>query len=241
MQLRAILFDLDGTLLENDMDAFITAFLRRLMPHVAHRVAPETFVQAWMSATQMMLRNNDPSLTNQDVFDLGFYPHVGALRDELWPSIQAFYATSYHGLRGLTKPRPGARETIQAMLDAGLDVVIATNPIFPATAVQQRLDWADVGDLPYALVTSSENMHAAKPNLHYYRQILDAIGRAPGECLMVGDDFVNDVQPCARLGLRTYWVNISTTTPPNFDPGARGQLHQFYNWLVQTGLLDDRL
>ena len=239
MPLRAVLFDLDGTLLDNDMDVFITHFLRRFAPHLAHRVPPEQFIQAWLHALQMMLRNTDPSLTNQQAFDAHFYPRLGVSRDEVWQSEKAFYATSYHGLRSLVKPRPGARETLQAMIDAGLTVVIATNPIFPQLAIEQRLEWTGVGDLPFALVTHAENMHAAKPNLHYYQEILNAIGRAPDECVMVGDDFINDIQPSARLGLRTYWVNLSTTTPPNFDPRARGELHHFYGWLVKSGLVKE--
>ena len=240
MQLRAVLFDLDGTLIDNDMDVFITHFLRRFAPHLAHRVAPDRFVQSWLAALQVMLRNTDPTLTNQQVFDLNFYPRIGALRDDLLPIVQACYATSYRSLRSLVRPRPGARETIQAMMDAGLDVVVATNPIFPQVAIAQRLEWAGVSDLEFALVTSSENMHAAKPSLEYYQEIVDRIQRAPGECLMIGDDFINDIQPASRLGLRTYWVNLSTTTPPNFDPTARGQVHEFYKWLVTTGLLADQ-
>lgn len=240
MQLRAVLFDLDGTLLDNDMDVFITHFLRRFAPHIAHRVAPDRFVRSWMAALQVMLRNTDPYLTNQQVFDFNFYPRIGALRDDLLPIVQAFYATSYRSLRSLVRPRPGARETIQALLHAGLDVVVATNPIFPQVAIAQRLEWAGVSDLEFALVTSSENMHAAKPSLEYYQEIVDRIQRAPGECLMIGDDFINDIQPAARLGLRTYWVNLSTTTPPHFDPAARGQVHELYKWLVTTGLLADQ-
>ena len=235
--LRAVLFDLDGTLIENDMDVFITHFLRRFAPHLAHRVAPEKFVQSWLHALQFMLRNNDRALTNQQAFDLNFYPAVGALPEDLQPSIQAFYATSYRGLRSLVRPRPGTRETIQAMLDAGLSVVIATNPIFVHTAVAQRLEWAGVSDLSLALVTSSENMHAAKPSPQYYQEILDRVGCAPDESVMIGDDFINDIQPASRLGMHTYWVNLNTTTPPNFDPRARGELHHFYTWLVKAGLL----
>jgi HAD superfamily hydrolase (TIGR01662 family) len=234
-----VLFDLDGTLLENEMDVFITHFLRRFAPHLAHRVPPDRFVQAWLHALQFALRNADPNLTNQEVFDLNFYPQVGALPEDLRPSIQAFYATSYRSLRSLVRPRPGARETIQAMLDAGLRVVVATNPIFVQEAVAQRLEWAGVADLQLSLVTSSENMHAAKPNQQYYQEILDRIECAPDECLMVGDDFINDIQPANRLGLLTYWVNVSTTTPPNFDPRARGELHNFYSWLVASGLLKE--
>lgn len=240
MPLRTILFDLDGTLIDNDMDVFLTHFLRRAAPHVAQHIPPDRFVQTWMSAMQLMLSNADPTLTNQQVFDLYFYPHAGVLRDELQPALDAFYATSHRSLQGLVRPRPGGRETLQAMVDAGLDIAIATNPIFPQVAIEQRLEWAGVSGFKFALITSSENMHAAKPSRQYYQEILDHIRRAPSECLMVGDDFINDIQPASRLGLRTYWVNTSTTTPPNFDPTARGHLHQFYNWLVLAGLLPDQ-
>jgi HAD superfamily hydrolase (TIGR01549 family) len=241
VQLRAVMFDLDGTLLENDMDVFITAFLRRLTPHLAHRVPPDQSVQAWLAALQVVLRNTDPDLTNQQVFDLSFYPRVGVPRDELLPSVLAFYSTSYNDLRSLVRPRPGARETVQSMIEAGLDVVIATNPIFPRDAVMRRLEWAGVGDLTFALVTSSENMHAAKPSLRYYQEILTRIHHEAAECLMVGDDYINDMQPCGRLGIRAYWVNVNTTTPPNFDPASRGQLHSFYSWAVRIGLLEDQV
>jgi HAD superfamily hydrolase (TIGR01549 family) len=237
--LRAVLFDLDGTLLDNDMDVFLTHFLRRFAPHVAHRVPPDTFVKAWMHALHFVLRNTDFTLTNQQVFDLNFYPQVGALRDELLPAIEAFYATSHRSLRSLAHARPGARETVLAMQDAGVTTVVATNPIFPLVAVEQRLEWAGVADLPFALVTHSENMHATKPSLIYYEEILNQIDCEPEDCLMIGDDFVNDIQPANRLRMKTYWVNVSTTTPPNFDPRARGELHQFYAWLVAAGLLPD--
>jgi len=240
VSLRAVLFDLDGTLLENEMDVFVTHFLRRFAPHVAHRVSPENFVQSWLRSLQFMLRNTDSNLTNQEVFDLNFYPQVGALPEDLLPSMQAFYATSYRSLRSLVRTRPGARETVQAMLDANLTVVVATNPIFIEEVVDQRLEWAGLADLSFALVTHSENMHAAKPSPQYYREILDRIGCAPEESLMVGDDYINDIQPANRLGLRTYWVNVSTTTPPNFDPRARGELHHFYGWLVASGLLKEQ-
>lgn len=240
MQLRAVLFDLDGTLLQNDMDVFITHFLRRLAPHLTQYASPEQVVKAWQASMQSVMGHSDAGLTNQQIFDMQFYPRIGALQREVQRFVDVFYATSHRSLRNLVRPQPGARETIQAMRDAHLDIVIATNPIFPLTAIEQRLEWADLTDLEFRLITSAENMHSTKPATAYYQEIISALNYEPAECLMIGDDFINDIRPANRVGMRTYWVNTTTTTPPNFDPKSRGHLHQFYTWLVQMGLLQDQ-
>lgn len=240
MQIRAVLFDLDGTLLQNDMDVFITHFLRRLAPHLTQYASAEQVVKAWQSSMQSVMAHNDGGLTNQQVFDMQFYSRIGALQRDVQRLVDVFYATSYRSLRNLVRPQPGARETIQAMRDARLDIVIATNPIFPHTAIMQRLEWADLADLDFRLITSADNMHSTKPMVAYYQEILAALNYQPAECLMIGDDFINDIRPANRIGMRTYWVNTTTTTPPNFDPKSRGHLHQFYSWLVQMGLLQDQ-
>ena len=103
-------------------------------------------------------------------------------------------------------------------------MVIATNPLFPATAIEQRLEWAGVADFPYRLVTTFENSRAAKPNLLYFEQILETIGRLAEESLVVGDEDMDMV--AAHLGCPTFLVpgprtKLSPTTP---KPTYRGTL-----------------
>jgi FMN phosphatase YigB (HAD superfamily) len=87
-------------------------------------------------------------------------------------------------------------------------VVIATNPIFPMSAIQQRLLWAGIpADIyDYSIVTAYENMHASKPQVAYYEEILEIIDVPPFESVMVGDNWENDMVPAGILGLRTYWI-----------------------------------
>ena len=70
-------------------------------------------------------------------------------------------------------------------------------------------------------------MHFSKPHPKYYLEIAGRIGRRPDECVMVGDDWGNDIAPAMRAGLRVYWVNTSAEVPPGFDPRARGTLAEF--------------
>jgi len=140
---------------------------------------------------------------------------------------KAIRAVQFGKLRSLTRPNPSARVAIQTAFDMGCDVVIATNPIFPETAIRQRMKWAGVSDFPFKLITSYEVMHSAKPNSRYYSEILERIGRSPDECIMVGDDWGNDIVPATKASLQVFWVNTMTDSMNGLDPSARGTLAEF--------------
>lgn len=230
-KIHAILFDLDDTLLENNMERFLKMYFGLLTPHVAALAPPDQFMPALLAATRAMVENANPTLTNQQVFIADFFPRVGRTADEMMPAFDDFYATQFGKLRSQTRRLPEARATVQAAFDAGYDVVIATNPLFPETAVRQRMEWADVADFPFKLVTSYEVMHSSKPHARYYREIAGRIGRRPEECVMVGDDWKNDIAPSLRAGLRAYWVNTSAEISAGSDPPMRGTLAEFKSLL----------
>ena len=225
--IRAVLFDLDDTLLENNMDRFVKEYFDLLTPHMAHMVPPEKFVSALLNATFAMIGNVDPVVTNRQVFIDDFFPRVGWKAEEMMPLFDDFYAGQYDKLRSLTRPNPSARAAIQTAFDTGCDVVIATNPIFPETAIRQRMEWAGISDFPFKLITSYEVMHSAKPNPRYYLEILEHIGRSPDECIMVGNDWNNDIVPAMKARLYVFWVNTTIDSMNALDPSARGTLTEF--------------
>lgn len=204
--MKAILFDLDDTLLENPMDSFLPAYFEALTRKVAHLVSANEFMMYLMQATQATIADTDPERTNEEVFWTVFGPAVEVPEDELMPLLEDFYTNDFPRLRRYTERRPEARDLVRQAFDQGYDVVIATNPLFPRQAILHRLAWAGVADFPYALVTSYENMHFTKPHPAYYQEIADRIVQAPADCLMVGDDVENDIEPAAKLGMHTFLV-----------------------------------
>jgi FMN phosphatase YigB (HAD superfamily) len=208
--LTGVLFDLDGTLLDIDLDSFFRAYFAALGPVVAEALGSDGSVRGGLNAvlqgTQSMSLPH-PGLTNREIFNQRFHELTGTDLDldECAEAFEHFYAEVFPALRGTIGPRPGARAAVTCALDLGLKVAIATNPIFPRSAILERMRWAEVADLPLHVVTSYEVMHAAKPQPSYYLETAELLGVSPAEALMVGDDRVLDM--CAAdVGMRTYYV-----------------------------------
>ena len=226
-RIRAILFDLDGTLLKNGMDNFIDAYYQLLTARFTHLVSTETFMQAMNKAARAMIVNPGPK-TNAEVFDAVFFPLVGFSREDSMSIFDDFYRVDFPKLYQESFFDPAAPRLIQMAMRKGYTCVIATNPLFPETATRQRLAWAGLDADAFPLVTHYENSRAAKPNLKYYRDILAFIDQPAEACLMVGDQAWDMV--AGELGIQTFLVRSAVTevdadTPA---PTAEGSLNDLY-------------
>jgi FMN phosphatase YigB (HAD superfamily) len=214
--LKALLLDLDDTLISNSMDTFIPAYFRALEAFVAGVVEPGRFIEELLKATRAMDGNDGSGPSNEDVFAATFYPALGVPREEMEPLLARFYGKAFPRLEPLTGKRPAAPKVVEWAKARGLQVVIATNPLFPRTAIEQRMAWGGVGvdRFEYELVTSYENSHATKSSVAYFREIVDFLGRLPDECLMVGDNWGWDVVCASGAGIPSFWIASDGARPP---------------------------
>lgn len=230
--IRTVLFDLDGTLFPFDTDAFIQGYLRRLARFFAPLVDPERLTASVLASTSRMVANTDPTLTNADVFWADFPARIGLSREELEPHFERFYREEYPRLRPpVLEGVSVCQAAVEAALGRGCEIVLATNPLFPAGAIRERMRWAGVLDYPWRLITTIENMHACKPRVEYYAELLQVLGRRPEECLMVGNDVEED-GVAARLGMRVWLATdylINRRGMPVPEPC--GPLVRFPAWL----------
>ncbi len=206
--IKAVLLDLDNTLLGNDPDPFTRRYLALLDDFVQQRLGTPSILQALWAGTQAIFADADPLRTNSEKFYSAFMSLVPLERADFARAMQEFYAELYPTLEPLTQRRPGARRLVEWLLDAGYTVVIATNPLFPYVAVQHRLAWAGIpiGEVALGLVTTLDNMHFAKPNPAYYEEIGARLGLETGEAIMVGDDWEHDILPARAAGMNAFWV-----------------------------------
>lgn len=235
---RTLLFDLDNTLLLNSMESFLPAYLQALSVELAGFGPPAELIDTLLAATRQMVRNRRPDCTLRDVFEYHFYPALGVTVEEVQPYLDHFYSEVFPSLRKQAQPRPEAVELVSRAFERGDRVVIATNPLFPRTAILQRLEWAglSVEKFPYDLVTSCEDFHFSKPHPEFYAEILSRLGWPEGPVVMVGDDPENDINPARKLGLPAFWVPLGQSPAlAGLEPPTRaGALSELLPWLDET-------
>ncbi len=204
---KLLLFDLDNTLLGNDMGTFLPAYFQSLQEALPG-IDPDRMIQALAQATQATMANEAPDRLLETVFEDIFFPALGIEKHAFAVHLERYYRERFPEVRKDTRVFPQAGQVVAAAKSAGALMAVATNPLFPATAIYQRLHWAGFSspDELFSLVTTMENMHFAKPNPSYYAEIAARLGWPDMPAVMIGDDAINDIGGAKRLGLATYHV-----------------------------------
>ena len=230
-----LLLDLDNTLLDNKTEDFMPAYLGALSQRMAPFVNPSLMLKTLLAATSEMMQNNDPDLTLMQVFDAAFYPKLGLEKAAIWPTLQAFYAEDFPKVKRVTKPVPEAIRLVEKAFAQGYRVGIATNPIFPRSAILQRLEWAGLpaSQYPFDLIPDYESFHFSKPNPAFYAEFLAQMGWPEGPVVMVGDEVDLDIKSAREFGLPAFWITSDGTAAwpgPDAEP-AHGSIKDVFTWV----------
>lgn len=203
MGIQAVFFDLDGTLLPMDQDEFTRGYFKLLAAKAAPRgYEPKQLIDAIWAGTAAMVMN-DGSRSNEEVFWKKFIKIFGeeAIADK--PLFDEFYANEFENAKQFCPCNPKAAEAILLLKGMGVRLVLATNPIFPAVGTEARIRWAGLSPKDFELYTTYENSRYCKPNLDYYREILEKTNLTPEECLMVGNDVAEDMI-AREIGMKVF-------------------------------------
>ncbi len=196
---RAALFDLDGTLLDTAPD--MAGALDSLLADLGREPLP-------FEAVRPQVSNGSIALARMA------FP-------ELEPGGEAFEARrmqllDHYRLRLARETRlfDGFEQLLARMESAGLPWGIVTNK--PGWLTDPLL--AELGlAARAAVVVSGDTLPERKPHPRPLLHAAQAIGRAPGECLFVGDA-LRDVQAALAAGMRPVGVRFGYLDPAT-DPG----------------------
>lgn len=230
--IKAVLFDLDGTLLPMDQDLFVKAYIGSMMKEMAAcGYHPESLAKAVWKGTGAMTLNNG-EVKNESVFWSVFNTEMGkdCRKDE--PLFDQFYRTEFQKVRDICGYDHRAADTIQEIKGMGLRTILATNPLFPPIATQSRVRWAGLQPEDFELITTYDNSSYCKPNPDYYREILGKLNLKPEECVMVGNDAVEDAA-AEKLGIRVFLLTDCLINKDQRDISAypNGSFPELMNYI----------
>lgn len=193
MRLRAVLFDMDGTLLDSapDFIAICQAMRaeRQLPPIAEKRVRDQVSGGARaMVATTFEMNPEDE----------GFE----ALRQEFLDRYQEHCAT-------LTRPFDGIEQLLADIEHAKLRWGVATNkPVRYAEPIMQHLGLAQRS----AVLVCPDHVSNSKPDPEMLLLACEQLGLPPGETLFIGDD-ARDIEAGRAAGCRTAAVTYGYIHP----------------------------
>jgi FMN phosphatase YigB (HAD superfamily) len=231
-----IMFDLDGTLLQISQEVFLSTYLSELSKvFVRLGLDAKACVNAVWAGTKAMVLN-DGSMLNADRFWMVFANHINLPGDrlrEVEAACDAFYKNEFNIVKSVMTPNDISGRLVRALKDRDYAIVLATNPLFPACAVDARLEWIGLAPDDFILITHYKNSTYCKPNLGYYSEVFKKINKAPRQCLMAGNSTAEDM--CAgALGAKTYLVTDCLENESGVDVAGfrRGTLAELEAYLL---------
>lgn len=216
---KAILFDMDGTLLSETEtpDQSWQKICFEMAPQ--HDLAPERLLQAIREsyASYKHAIKDDESKQRRDRLD------PFAVRLEMIEAALAYVGTkdvqwaleivhAYDALRETHRQlMPYALDTLQALQAKGTRLALITNG--NASYQRRKIQQFHLASF-FELILIEEEFGAAKTDTRIYRYALAQFQLSPQDVWMVGDDLVMDIATPQQLGIFTIW----------FDPMRRGVL-----------------
>ena len=206
-QIKAILFDLDGTLLRANMREFVPRYIGELSAYCADLVDPEKFKKTLLTIIRELIHiEGDGSMTNENRLYNRMHRELAIPEAVMREGLSQLKDNGLEQLKEFIFPIPLAKKIIADCHKTGLPMVLATNPVFPKFMIQARMEWAELKEEFFTHITSYENSHYCKPHAGYFRAISDQLGIAPENCLMVGNDISHDLAAVAT-GMKTFLVD----------------------------------
>ena len=206
---KAILFDLDGTLLDS-----VAVILKSFR---------EAFDEMGLAFDECSVRKSVgiPLRVQGEVF-------AGERAEEFIECYKAIYR-GYHGLDN--KLFPGTAEMLGAVRAKGCKTGVVTSKMIPSA--KRTMEGAGIADSFDVVVTADDVTHP-KPHPEPILKALELLGVGPEEAMYVGDA-LSDVDAAEKAGVQPIAVSWGARTREDLEARCPGRVfdnwREFLDWL----------
>lgn len=204
--LKAVFFDLDGTLLYMDEPKFLEIYFLAMDSWIKDKgLDAEKIIEGTKVGTRAMFKNDGRS-TNEEVFFKDFEEHLGEVTKRDIEVLDTYYDSAFEETFAACKPNPYSRGIVKACREMGLKVILSTNPLFPRVATLKRMALSNLYEEDFDLVTTYENSSFCKPDPRYFHEIMNRFALTPDEVIVFGNNTYDDGECALMAGLKCYII-----------------------------------
>ncbi len=204
--IKAIFFDLDGTLLPMEENQFAQAYFSSLSKKmVPYGYDPKQLVDTLLQGTKAMFFN-DGSKSNEQVFWQYFETVYGKEKLKDKPIFDAYYAHEFKQMKKVCGDNLLAKKIVRFCREHFQYVILSTNPIFPLVGTLTRMEFVGLRKEDFDWITSYENSSFTKPNPQYFISLLNRFHLKPEEVILFGNNTYEDGQCAMQAHIQCYLV-----------------------------------
>ena len=211
MTIRAVVFDLDGTLVETAPD------LHAVMATVLEE---EGCPVPALAEVRRMVGNGARALLQRGFAAAG-QTLEGARLERLYARFLEIYVAAPCRF---SFAYPGVDQALEHLAAAGLGLGICTNK--PQRPTELLLDALDLRR-HFRSIVGGDVLATRKPDPAHLHAVLDALGVSPGESALVGDSR-NDSEAARAAGAACILVSFGYTDTPAIELGADRVIDHFH-------------
>ncbi len=203
VEVDLVLFDLDGTLaIPKVGNKIVEIVIMDYAEYIARKMGhdPKIVFKAVVDSLKSLRQHVPGDRSIAEVFMERIAERADLEFNDVVRETNKYYLESFPKFGEYYNPAPKASETIKRLLEMGIKVGIATDPIVLEEGNRQRLKWAKINHFKYCTVTSAENSHYVKPSIYYYLETINKCGSEPERTLMVGNMYEMDIEPIEKIG-----------------------------------------
>ena len=202
--IQAILFDLEGTVMNLDPSDFMRNYIGILAPRFAHLLSPDKFSKQLLKSLETSQTDPKPGQTNMQTFYDDFSKATGHSYQTLRPIFEEFYESDFPALRCLVQAIPQGVKVVEYAIQQGFLTAVASNPTLPLSAMQEHVRWAGLTPEQFKVIPALDNFHFLKPHLGFYSEVAESLGVKPDSCLLVSGRTQDLI--CRELGMKMFFV-----------------------------------